>query len=93
MFTQIELGKGYRDWGPESLSRCITFYTSGHTYDGKFIDTEDMRTAVTFPAFGLTAGHLESGLDSEATFFYHAKIGGTAAWDVLEATLIAMGYP
>ena len=93
VFTRIELGRVYRDWDAGSLSRSVTFYTSGHTYDGEFVDTEDSRTILTFPALGLTSGHLEPGLDSEAEFFYHAKIDGTAAWDALEAALINMGYP
>lgn len=85
VLSTVELGREYSDWGPRSLRHKIIIFADGWTNgDGTYLDTEDYRIELTFPAFSL----MQIGeVRSEPRFYYKAEIGGGDAWSVIEKAL------
>ena len=87
---KIEVGKEYRDWGPESLSREMVLHADGWTVKGEFKDTEDYALAFTFPVFSADF------LGADPAFYYQAVIDDQEAWETIEQTLAQLpqtAYP
>lgn len=99
LLAQTELGREYRDWGPQSLVYSLRIYTSGWTADGRFIDTENSWFELTYPAFSIQhptipapdlepENEISFQVESEDdVFYFDAEINGTDAWSVLASAL------
>lgn len=99
LLAQTELGREYRDWGPQSLVYSLRVYTSGWTADGRFIDTENSWFELTYPAFSIQhptipAPDLEPENEisfqverEDDVFYFDAEINGTDAWSVIASVL------
>lgn len=99
LLAQTELGREYRDWGPQSLVYSLRIYTSGWTADDRFIDTENSWLELTYPAFSIRtptvpAPDLEPEneigfwVESEDdVFYFDAEINGADAWSAITSVL------
>lgn len=99
LLAQTELGRDYRDWGPQSLVYSLRVYTSGWTSDDRFINTENSYFELTYPAFSIqypTVPAPDLGAENEVSFqveseddvfYFDAEINGADAWSVIASAL------
>lgn len=99
LLAQTELGREYRDWGPQSLVYSLRVCTSGWTPDDRFIDTENSCFELTYPAFSIRyptvlAPDLEPENEvsfqverEDDVFYFDAEINGTDAWSAITSVL------
>ena len=88
---KIEVGKNYKNWGPQSLNHTIRLYASGWSPSGQFIDTEDYEYELTFPAFSVVFFDNEEDAE-EIKYYYCAEIDNQEAWDAIENVLEQWQY-
>lgn len=88
---KIEVGKKYKNWGPQSLNYTIRLYASGWSPSDQFIDTEDYEYELTFPAFSVTFFDDEEAAE-DIKYYYCAEIGNQEAWDTIENVLEQLQY-